>query len=156
MHSGAIIHAWYKQAGRGWGNQKPLISHGTQKSTSKTQKRSIKSKGVGTPACSCGISRGTGQQWRSICSQGFWGLNWCTIFSICYCTCVVYYMYFSVIFTILLCLSLLLARWVVPVGTCAKIDSLLLDRVLTQKICNNLSEMHNNNKNILQNIWKPC
>ena len=39
-----------------------LISHGTYKVTSNTQKKSIKSKGAGTPACTCNVSRGTGQR----------------------------------------------------------------------------------------------
>ena len=127
--------------------QNLLISHGTCKDTRNTQKISIQSKGGGPPACTCTISRGTTSNEITLNTRILW-INLCKILSICSYTCIVYYMYFSMIFIILLCLSLPLAQWVVPVGTPAKIDGLLLDWVFTQKLCNNLSKVHNNIKNI--------
>ena len=93
---------------------------------------------------------------RRLWIWGLWGLIWCKFSSICSYTCMVYYIYFSVISIALLCLLFWLAWWVVPVGMPAKIDSLLLDQVLTQKLCNNLDNVHNNNKIIFQNIRNAC
>ena len=88
--------------------QNLLISHGTCKDTRNTQKISIQSKGAGPPACTCTISRGTASNEVTLNTRVL-RLNLCKILSICSYTCMVYDMYFSVIFIILLCLALPLA-----------------------------------------------
>jgi hypothetical protein len=56
---------------------------------------------------------------------------------------------FFVIFIALVFLLWLLARGVGSLATPGNFDSLLLGRDLTQKICNNLYNVHKNNKNVL-------
>jgi hypothetical protein len=62
--------------------------------------------------------------------------------------CNLFYEFF-VIFIALVFLLWLLARGVGSLATPGNFDSLLLGRDLTQKICNNLYNVHKNNKNVL-------
>ena len=63
-------------------------------------------------------------------------------------------MIFLVIFIAFVFLLWLLARRVGPMGTPVNFDSLLLDRDLTQKLRNNLYNVHNNNNNVLKIVQK--